>query len=48
MADTIVKEVSKAVPALRQVATRKMAEEYTGDLSEVFFSMHSYRTENTK
>jgi len=48
MADTIVKEVSKAVPALRQVAIRKMAKEYTGDLSEVFFSMHSYRTENTK
>lgn len=48
MADSIVKEVSKAVPALRQVATRKMAEEYTGDLSEVFFSMHSYRTENSK
>lgn len=48
MADTIVKEVSKAVPAVRQIATRKMAEEYTGDLSEVFFSMHSYRTENAK
>lgn len=48
MADTIVKEVSKVIPALRQVATRRIAEEYTGDLSEVFFSMHSYRTENTK
>ena len=48
IADTIVKEVSNAIPALRQIATRKMAEEYTGDLSEVFFSMHSYRTENTK
>lgn len=48
IADIMVKELSKAVPVLRQVATRKMTEEYTGDLSEVFFSMHSYRTENTK
>lgn len=48
IADRIVKEVSKAVPAVRQIAMRKMTEEYTGDLSAVFFGMHSYRTENTK
>lgn len=48
MADCMVKEVSKAVPAVRQIATRTMAEDYSGDLSEVFFSMHSYRTDNSK
>lgn len=48
IADTMVKEVSKAVPVLRQVATREMAATYSGNLAEVFFSMHSYRTESTK
>ncbi|MDY6994605.1 MAG: DNA double-strand break repair nuclease NurA, partial [Pseudomonadota bacterium] len=46
MADRMVKSLSSAVPALRQIATRKMAESFESDLSEVYFSMHSYRTES--
>lgn len=46
MADRMVKSLSKAVPAFRQTATRRMAESFEDDVSEIFFNMHSYRTEN--
>lgn len=46
MADRMVKNLSKAIPAFRQTATRQMAEYYEDDLSEIFFNMTSYRTEN--
>ena len=46
MADQMVKNLSKAIPSFRQTATRQMAEHYEDDLSEIFFNMTSYRTEN--
>lgn len=45
MADRMVKNLSRAIPAFRQTATRQMAEYYEDDLSEIFFNMTSYRTE---
>jgi len=46
LADRTVKALSKAIPAVRQVATQKISENYEGDISEVFISMHGYRTES--
>lgn len=48
MSDRMVKNLSRAIPAFRQTATRQMAEHYEDDLSEIFFYMTSYRTENGK
>lgn len=45
MADRMVKHLGSAIPAFRQTATRRMAELHQGDIGEIFFSMHSYRTE---
>ncbi len=45
MADKMVKHLGKALPAFRQNATKNMAERYKGDIGEVFFNMHGYRTE---
>jgi len=46
MADRMVKHLGSAIPAFRQTATRRMAELYQGDIGEVFFSTHGYRTES--
>lgn len=47
MADRMVKHLGGAVPAFRQTATMRMAElQQGGDISEIFFSMHGYRTES--
>ncbi len=46
LADRTVKALSRAIPAFRQVTTQKISEEYTGDISEVFFAMHGYRSES--
>lgn len=48
MADRMVKSLGKAIPSFRQVATRQMAEKFEKDVSEIFFSMHSYRTESNR
>lgn len=45
LADRMVKNLSSAIPACRQTATKKMAESFEDDLSEIFFNMHSYRSE---
>ena len=45
MADRMVKHLGYAIPAFRQVTTQRMADQYQGELGEIFFSMHSYRTE---
>jgi hypothetical protein len=45
MADRMVKNISTAVPAFRQTATMEMAYGFEDDLSEIFFTMHAYRTE---
>jgi len=45
LADRMVKHLGKAIPAFRQTATKRMIEHYKGDISEIFFSMHGYRTD---
>ena len=46
MADRMVKHLGNAIPAFRQTATMRMAELHEGDVGEIFFSMHGYRTES--
>ncbi len=46
IADRMVKHLGKAIPAFRQTATKKMTELHEGDVGEIFFSMHEYRTES--
>jgi len=46
MADRMVKHLGSAIPAFRQTATKKMTELYQGDIGDIFFNMHGYRTES--
>ena len=46
IADRMVKHLGKAIPAFRQTATKRMTELHQGDIGEIFFSMHGYRTES--
>ncbi len=46
MADRMVKHLGSAIPAFRQAATRRMTELHQGDVGEIFFSMHGFRTES--
>lgn len=46
LADRTVKALARALPAFRQVTTQRMAEEYDGDIGEVFFAMHGYRSDS--
>lgn len=46
VADRIVKHLGSAIPAFRQTATRRMTELHEGDIGEIFFNMHGYRTES--
>lgn len=48
MADRMVKSLGVSLPAFRQIITRQMAEDYKGDMGEIFFSMHGYRSEKYK
>ena len=45
LADRTVKALARAIPAFRQVTTQRISENYEGDIGEVFFSMHGYRSE---
>lgn len=45
LADRTVKALSRAIPAFRQVTTQQISEQYDGDIGEVFFAMHGYRSE---
>ena len=45
MADRMAKSLAGAIPAFRQVATQRISEDYDGDIGEVFFAMHGYRSE---
>jgi hypothetical protein len=45
LADRTVKALARAVPAFRQVATQRISETYEGDISDVFFAMHGYRSD---
>ena len=46
MADRMVKHLRMAIPAFRQTATSKITEKYEGDIGDIFFNMHGYRTES--
>lgn len=46
LADRTVKQLARAIPAFRQVATQRISEGYEGDISEIFFGMHGYRSES--
>lgn len=46
LADRMVKSLARAVPAFRQVTTQRISERYDGDVAEVFFGMHGYRSES--
>ncbi len=46
LADRMVKALPRSIPAFRQVATQTVAEQYEGDLGEVYFSLHGYRSES--
>jgi hypothetical protein len=45
LADRTVKAMAKALPSFRQVTTQRISEKYEGDIGEVFFAMHGYRSE---
>ena len=45
LADRTVKALARAIPAFRQVTTQHISKEYEGDIGEVFFAMHGYRSE---
>jgi hypothetical protein len=45
LADRTVKALARALPAFRQVTTQRISEQYEGEISEVFFAMHGYRSE---
>lgn len=45
LADRTAKALARAIPAFRQVTTQRVAEQYQGDIGEVFFAMHGYRSE---
>jgi hypothetical protein len=46
LADRTVKALARAIPAFRQVTTQRISEKYDGDIGEVFFAMHGYRSES--
>jgi len=46
LADRTVKALTRSIPAFRQVATQRIAEKYEGDIGEVFFAMHGYRSDS--
>lgn len=45
LADRTVKALARAIPAFRQVTTQRVSEQYRGDIGEVFFALHGYRSE---
>lgn len=45
IADRMVKHLAKSIPAFRQITSQSLAEKYDGDISDVFISLHGYRTE---
>ena len=46
MADRMVKHLSRAIPAFRQVASQRIAESYQGDMTDIFLGLHGYRSES--
>ena len=46
MADRMVKHLPQSIPACRHSITQNLAENYQGDIDDVFINLHSYRTES--
>ena len=46
LADRMVKSLSRAMPTFRHVTTQHVADSYGGDIGDVFFAMHGYRSES--
>jgi hypothetical protein len=46
LADRTAKALARAIPAFRQVTTQRVSEKYPGDIGEVFFALHGYRSES--
>ena len=46
LADRMVKSLSRAMPTFRHVTTQHVADNYKGDIGDVFFAMHGYRSES--
>ena len=46
LADRTVKALARSIPAFRHVTTQHISERYDGDVGEVFFAMHGYRSES--
>jgi hypothetical protein len=46
LADRTVKALAGALPAFRHIATQSVSENYEGDIADVFFAMHGYRSES--
>jgi len=46
LADRTAKALARAIPAFRQVTTQRVSERYQGDIGEVFFALHGYRSES--
>lgn len=45
LADRTARALARAIPAFRQVTTQQVSEKYGGDIGEVFFAMHGYRSQ---
>ena len=46
LADRMVKHLPQAVPIFRQITSQYLAEDYQGNIDDVFVGLHSYRTES--
>lgn len=46
LADRTVRALARALPSFRQVTTQRISDQYEGDIGEVFFAMHGYRSES--
>ncbi|MCM8830158.1 MAG: hypothetical protein NC824_04085 [Candidatus Omnitrophica bacterium] len=44
IADRMVKHLGSAISAFRQAATMRMMELHQGEIEDIYFSMHGYRT----
>lgn len=46
LADRMIKHLPHAVPVFRQITSQYLAEDYQGNIDDVFVGLHSYRTES--
>ncbi len=46
LADRMIKHLPQAVPIFRQITGQYLAEDYQGNIDDIFVGLHSYRTES--